>query len=284
MSGFRARELRAQGLRTRVFEAGSTADQEAVLLLHGAPGSADDWQALFPTLERLGRVVAFDLPGFGEADKPRGWGYSPAELGSFVGAALDGLGIERAHLVMVDLGGAAGTSWAATSPERLASAVLINTGVLIGYRWHALARLHRVPVLGQLVARSARLGFRTAMRLAEPRLPEQARERWARSYRWPTRRAMLRFYRAGSPETFEQLAPALRKLDPPALVLWGVHDRFVPVEQAERQRESFPSAEIILLAESGHYPPLDAPDRVAELVLPFLQAHLGGRRENGETA
>jgi pimeloyl-ACP methyl ester carboxylesterase len=98
------RPVSARGLRTRVFEAGPAAGREAVVLLHGAPGSAEDWQALLPQLGALGRTVAFDLPGFGEADKPSEWGYSPAEFGSFVGAVLDELRVEQAHLVMVDVG------------------------------------------------------------------------------------------------------------------------------------------------------------------------------------
>ena len=66
----------------------------------------------------------------------------------------------------------------------------------------------------------------------------------------------------------------IRRLERPALVIWGANNRFVRVEQAERQRESFPSAEVVVLGDSGHYSLLDSPDRVAELVLPFLKRQL----------
>jgi pimeloyl-ACP methyl ester carboxylesterase len=178
---------------------------------------------------------------------------------------------------MTDVGSIAGALWAAAHPDAFASAVLINGGVPIGYRWHALARLHRIPLVGELVvARCARVGLRTAMRRYNRpvELPRESLERWHRGYEWGTRRAMRRFHNSTEPSAIERLAPALRRLDRPALVVWGAHDGFVPLEQAERQLESFPSAEIVVLEDSGHYPQLDDPDRVAGAVIPFLRRQL----------
>ena len=84
----------------------------------------------------------------------------------------------------------------------------------------------------------------------------------------------MRFYRATPAEAMGVLAPVLRPLDRPALVLWGGHDPFVPVEQAERQRETFPSAEVVVLDESGHWPHIDDPESAAGVVVPFLQRQL----------
>jgi pimeloyl-ACP methyl ester carboxylesterase len=70
------------------------------------------------------------------------------------------------------------------------------------------------------------------------------------------------------------LVGTLRALDRPALVVWGAHDRFVPLVQADRQLESFPGAQVRVLDDSGHYPHLDDPDGVAAVVVPFLQAQV----------
>jgi pimeloyl-ACP methyl ester carboxylesterase len=53
-------------------------------------------------------------------------------------------------------------------------------------------------------------------------------------------------------------------------VVWGAHDRFLPVEQAELQKESFPSAEVVVFEDSGHWPYLDNPERAAKVIVPFL--------------
>lgn len=269
------RSFNAHGIASGVLESGSNpSTEEAVVFVHGGPGSASDWNALLVEVGLVARAVAFDLPGFGAAAKPARWDYSPDAFATFVAAALSELGVRRAHLVMSDLGGQAGLHWAAAHPDSFASAVMINTGALIGYRWHLLARLHRTPLLGTAVAAGARIGFARVMRLNEPNLPEETIARWAHDFDWGSRRAILRFYRASPPAVSERLVPALARLDRPALVLWGERDRFVPAAQAERQREPFPSAQIELLQGLGHYGHLEAPQRIAKRALPFLRRQL----------
>jgi pimeloyl-ACP methyl ester carboxylesterase len=280
-----SRELRALGLRTRVLEAGPGGSGEAVVFLHGGPGSANDRDDLLPQVGAFARAIAFDLPGFGRADKPGDWDYSPYSYATFIAGALSVLGVRRAHLVMGDIGGGAGLFWSAAHPEAFASASMFGAGVLIGYRWHAVARLHRTPFVGGMAARSGRLGFRPVMRVYERaprRLPKELVERWWRDYDWGTRRAVLRFWRATPPTALERIAPVLRRLDRPALVLWGAHDRFSSVAQAERQRESFPSAEVLVFGKSGHYPHLDDPEGVAEAVVPFLRRQVEAPGQGGE--
>jgi pimeloyl-ACP methyl ester carboxylesterase len=272
MSTIRTSELRALGLRTRVLEAGPERAEEAVVFIHGGPGSADDWHHLLPKTGAFARAVAFDLPGFGEADKPRNWwGYLGVGWATFIAAALNQLQIKRVHLVANDMGGDSGLTWATAHSENLASAVLINTGMLIGYRWHLIAKLHRVPLFGYIPALTGRVGFRPILRLYEPGLPKEVLKRWYRQYDWGTRRALFRFYRATPTSGAGRAAPELARLDRPALVIWGKENRFVPVEQAETQRESFPSAEVVVLENSRHYSHLDSPERVDDLVIPFLK-------------
>jgi pimeloyl-ACP methyl ester carboxylesterase len=275
VGGVRRRELVVQGLRTRVHESGAGDADEAIVLIHGGPGSANDWDDLLPRVAAFSRGIALDLPGFGAADKPADhWGYTTAAWAVFIGGALRELGVRRVHLLAHDLGGEAAVMWGLANPDAFASAILINTGVLIGYRWHLIGRLHRAPVLGQLAALAGGVGLRPAMRLYEPALPATVLKRWRREYDRGTRRAMLRFYRVNPPRSTGRLAGDLRRLDRPALVIWGGRNRFVPVAQAERQRESFPRAEVAVLPHAGHYPHLQDPPSVANLVLPFLERQL----------
>jgi pimeloyl-ACP methyl ester carboxylesterase len=67
----------------------------------------------------------------------------------------------------------------------------------------------------------------------------------------------------------------LRVLDRPALVIWGADDAYLPREQAERQRESFPSARVEVLEGHGHWVFHEDPERVASLVVPFLREQVG---------
>jgi pimeloyl-ACP methyl ester carboxylesterase len=83
--------------------------------------------------------------------------------------------------------------------------------------------------------------------------------------------AVLRLYRATEPDLgSERLHHRLRSLVRPALVVWGARDPYLPVRCAQRQRETFPGAEVVLLADSGHWPMVDHPVAVEQPVLKFL--------------
>ena len=68
-----------------------------------------------------------------------------------------------------------------------------------------------------------------------------------------------------------QQAAALRKRSRPALVVWGKQDPYVPESLAAKQKQAFPRAEIHVLPGDGHWPFVDEPRRVRDLVIPFLR-------------
>lgn len=278
MTGLRKRELDVLGLRMPSIEAGPVESEEAVVFLHGHPGSSLDWEELIPQVGRFGRGVAFDLPGLGKADKPDDWDYTIGMYATVVAAALDVLGVTRAHLVMHDLGGGAGLLWAAAHPDSFASAVIMGTGVLIDYDWHRLAALQRKPFLGPLMVRMTNeKRFRAGMRYFHRnsrKLPDWFVDRLWEDYDLASRRAMMTMYRAAPPDGFTRLIPLFRELDRPALALWGERDPFVPSNQAELQRESFPRAEVVVLQGSGHWPFIDNPEAAAAHIVPFLERQL----------
>lgn len=277
-SALRERSIEIEGVRSLVRDSGEE-QPEAVVFVHGNPGSSRDWLYLAERVSAFARVVAPDMPGFGRADKPADFEYTVAGYARHLGGVLDTLGIQRAHLVLHDFGGPWGLAWAAAHPEVFASTVLINTGVLPGYRWHYLARIWRTPLLGELFQLLAsRRGFHLLLKHGNPRgLPRDFVDGMYDDYDRGTRRAVLRLYRATSnPDRLtEELAAVLRPLARPALVLWGRHDPYLDLAYAERQRDVFPSARIVVLDQSGHWPYADDPEAVLNAMLPFLQAQIG---------
>jgi pimeloyl-ACP methyl ester carboxylesterase len=248
---------------------------EAVVFVHGNPGSGADWLALMHEVSGIGRAVALDMPGFGQADKPRDFNYSVETGASFLGHALTQLGIQRAHLVLHDFGGPWGLMWAAMNPLKVASVTLINTGVLKGYKWHLMARIWRTPILGELQqALTTRAGFGWVIRWGCPRgLPDDFVNRMYDDLDSGTKRAILKLYRA-TPDTgpaADVMSGMLHGLDLPALVVWGEADPYLPVRFAEQQRDTFPRAELVVLGDSGHFPFADNPQAVASAVVPFLR-------------
>jgi len=260
-----------------VSSAGPRQAGEAVVFVHGNPGSSRDWDDLLDRTGRFARAVALDMPGFGRAAKPADFDHTIEGYAHFLGAALDRLGIARVHLVLHDFGGPWGLEWAARHRDRLASVVLIDTGVLLDYRWHYLARIWRTPLAGELLqATTTRSALRLVLRHGNQRsLPRAFVDRMYDDLDRATKRAILRLYRStGDPSAVgRRHADALRALDVPALVVWGRHDPYLPVALAECQRDAFPSAEVSVLDDSGHWPFVDDPEGVARRVEPFLRHH-----------
>jgi pimeloyl-ACP methyl ester carboxylesterase len=278
----REASVQARGVRSPVIEAGPAGAAEAVLFVHGNPGSSTDWSALAGAAGELGRAVALDMPGFGQARTPRDFHYHVASYAEFLEEARQALAIERVHLVVHDFGGPFGLLWGLQHPDAWQSVVLINVGVMPGYRWHRMARRWRTPVVGELAqAWIPRFAWRRAMQRANPRgLPMAFVDKMYDDYDRTTRRAVLKLYRA-TPDPGDRAAEigqALAALRKPALVIWGAKDPFIDVRYAERQREFFDVRELVVLPESGHWPFQDDPEPVQQAVVAFLGDRLGAAR------
>jgi pimeloyl-ACP methyl ester carboxylesterase len=276
------RTLSAGGTQAPMIESGPPEASEAVVFVHGNPGSSSDWTALVDAAGSVGRAVAVDMPGFGKAHAPAGFGYDVDSYAAFLEAAREQLGIERVHLVVHDFGGPFGLFWGLQHPERWASVVLMNVGVMPGYKWHSLAKRWRTPVLGELLhAFIPRAAWRREMQKNNPKgLPGEFVEKMYDDYDRETRRTVLKLYR-NTPDpgdTAAELGSALARLHKPALVIWGASDPFLDVAYAEGQRQFFDVQDVAILPESGHWAFQDDPERVRELLMPFLAAqHEGGR-------
>lgn len=280
VSAVRERRVEVRGIGAPVLEAGPANQTEAVVFMHGNPGSGADWRALLAATGDFARAVAPDLPNYGRADRSREFDATLAGYARWLGGALGELGIERAHLVLHDWGGSIGLTWAAEHPERVASLSFCNIGVQRGYRWHSFARLWRVPMLGELLqAITTPKVLVRAMTKDNPRLPRAAAERMAADNDRGTKRAALSLYRSvrfDGPEG-EALADHIetRLRDVPVNVLWGAKDPYIGVEFAEAQRATWPHAAVTILPEAGHWVFLDEPARAAEVLLPFLREQAG---------
>ncbi|HVO52830.1 MAG TPA: alpha/beta hydrolase [Solirubrobacterales bacterium] len=263
------------GAEPRLLQAGPAESSEAVVFVHGNPGSADDWEALIGATAGTGRrALAIDLPDFGETEAPAGFEHTVPGYAEFLGQALNALGVERVHLVIHDFGGPIGLFWAAMHADSLASVTLIDTGILPGYRWHRLARIWRTRGLGELFQATATRGaFRRLVSRGEPRgLPRPFVETMYDHYDKRTKRAVLALYRATDDPggMSAELSALIAPRDVPALVIWGEHDAYLPASYAEKQRQAFPSADVHVLPASGHWPFADAPETVERLLTGFL--------------
>ena len=219
------------GTAHSVLEAGPRDSAEAVVFVHGNPGSSRDWEDLVTRTGAFARAVAWDMPGFGRADKPHDFEFAVPGYARFLGEALSSLGVERAHLVLHDLGGPWGLEWAT---DHAGSRRQRGPGEHGRVRRVSLA--HPGPHLADTGARrglhgdSDRPMFRTA---DQPRPEAQAAARVSgldvrqlRPAHAPDRAEALP--RRGQPwPSARRQTETLRPHDLPALVLWGGRDPYL---------------------------------------------------------
>jgi pimeloyl-ACP methyl ester carboxylesterase len=109
-------------------------------------------------------------------------------------------------------------------------------------------------------------------------LPRSFVDRVMRYADWGHKRAVLKLYRASkNPDaTFGALSDRVSLLDRPACVIWGAGDKYLPVAYAAKQKESFPQAEVHELSGLGHWPFVDDPAAVRDILVPFLKRQVTG--------
>ncbi|HEY3820493.1 MAG TPA: alpha/beta hydrolase [Polyangiaceae bacterium] len=266
------------GVRSLVREAGPGESTEAVVFVHGNPGSGEDWLDLLGRVGSFTRAIAPDMPGYGKADRPRSFEYTVAAYARHLGGLLDALHVQRAHLVLHDFGGPWGLTWASDHPGAVASLTLFNVGVLPGYRWHKFARIWRTPVLGELMQLlTTRRSFGMFLNADNPKpFPRAFVDRMYADLDAGTKRAILKLYRSTNDlgGLVEHVAGKLGPLHVPTLVLWGTNDAYLPVRFAEEQRRFFDVRELRRMPGCGHWPFIDDPEGAAEPVVRFLRERL----------
>ncbi len=243
-----------------------------LLFLHGNPDTADVWDEVIHRLHPLYRCIAPDLPGFGRSAALPDRDASFESLGEFVDHLLEAAGVDLPlNLVTHDFGGAFGMAWAAQHPDKVRRLVIINHPFFIGdYRWHIWARIWRTPVLGELSLQAmCSPAFYRIVRYGSRQLTHESIRQAYSSISPQWKRTVLRLYRAANPADFRAWEPRMRRMTAqvPTLVLWGMHDPWVPRWVADR----FGAQRVVELPDCGHWPPAEGPERVATEIREFAR-------------
>jgi pimeloyl-ACP methyl ester carboxylesterase len=255
-----------------------------VVLLHGFAVSHWCFRHIIPGLAESNDVIAIDLPGSGESDRPPPAEYrydAPAYMETVLGV-LDALGLESASLVGHSMGGGVALYTAARRPERVDRLVAIDP-LCYPYRLPLEGRALLVPVVGPAIFHAffSRPVVRNYMRRQVYRDPALATEEWV-DYLWerlnrpggiPAVHASLQF--CHDPGVIARTVRAIRS---PTLIVWGDEDKVFPAAFGARLQSDIAGAELHVVRECGHAPPEEKPAEVVKVVSEFLGAAERTRR------
>src|SRR5918992_1670965 len=251
---------------------------ETVLCVHGLGGTK---ASFLPTVDALAddyRVVAMDLPGFGESDKPIGAPYDAAWFARSVFAVMDALGLERAHIAGNSMGGRVAIEVGLTDRDRTHGLMLLSPALawLRPRRWAPLVRALR-PELGLIQPAPRRVVeaiVRSLVPAANGGWTAAGIDEFLRAYL--TRSGRAAFYAAArnisldEPHGDEGFWTRLESLQSDSLFVWGKRDVLVPIGFMKHVERALPGARHVELS-CGHVPQVERPRETHAAVRRFLK-------------
>jgi pimeloyl-ACP methyl ester carboxylesterase len=256
----------------------------ALLLLHGLGCDHTTWQPVIGALARRYTVIAPDLLGHGQSAKPRA-DYSVGGYANAMRDLLTVLGIDKVTVVGHSFGGGVAMQFAYQFPERTERMVLVAPGglgreVSAAIRAITLPGFHQAMGLVTLpgVRQLTRGGLRTLAGTGLPRTRDLGEVAGiVDSLRDPAARRAIRHVVCAVVDWRGQVVTMVDRAyltqAMPMCVVWGTEDGVIPVRHAGIAAELAPGARVEVIANAGHFPHKDHPQRFVKILDEFIRTH-----------
>ena len=243
-----------------------------LLAVHGLGGTKASFLPTLPLMRNTHRVIAIDLPGFGDSVKPLRAAFDARYFARVISDLLDVLGIDRAHVAGNSMGGRIALELALTEPARVDRLVLLSPAMawLRPRRWAPVVRLLR-PELTMLPMPVERLVRRLVG--SGDDWTAAGVDEFLRSFSTPRGRhafhAVLRNIYLDAPHGDDGLWSRLADMQHDALFVWGRRDTLVPIAFMKHVERAFPAAKHLEL-DCGHVPQVERPFETHDAMRAFL--------------
>src|SRR5437588_1665548 len=250
----------------------SSREGRPVVLIHGNPGSGQDWTRVFGPLSALHRAIAFDRPGHGRSERPKHVDVTVEVQARLLHDALKQLHVERPIVVGHSWGGALALVYAINYPQEVAGVVLVAPAVYESQDVSLVSELPAVPVIGDAVNFVWSPWFAATVVRSEVKKaysPDPVPKNYLRSVlsEW-TRPKKVKAYsldEASLNDSLKQFSPRYPEITIPVSILAGDSDLIVPEkDNAERLHQAQPKSRLVLLPKTGHQIPFTRPQAVVD--------------------
>jgi pimeloyl-ACP methyl ester carboxylesterase len=247
-----------------------------LVFVHGLSGCWQNWLENIPHFARSRRVIAIDLPGFGDSELPQEHISIPG-YGQFVDAFLGEIGVERTSIVGNSMGGFIAAEVAISHPSRVGKLALVSAAGVMTVRQAELALAKRLSRAfhagsGRVLSRRQSLVRRRRLRkmilygivrypeLLQPELVYEIASGGGKPGFMDAFRAVLDY----------DFSDRLPGVESPTLIVWGRNDRIVPVGGAYRYEQLIPNSRRVIFEETGHVPMIERPALFNRVLEDFL--------------
>ncbi|MCJ8170799.1 alpha/beta fold hydrolase [Atopomonas sediminilitoris] len=255
------------------FYHGGPADAPVIVMIHGFGANKDNWVRMARHFTQDYQVLAIDLPGFGDSDKPDNVSYDVGSQAERVVKLMDELEVARFHVVGNSMGGHISALIAARHPERILSVGLIdNGGIEAPNKSELFIRLEKGEPNPLVVYKAEDFDqLMDFVFVKRPPLPAPLKQHFADEAL--ANQAMNDKIFTHLRERYIPLEPELPKIKAPTLVLWGDKDRVLDVSSIEVMKPLLAKPTIVVMKDCGHAPMIERPEETAEHYRRFLTAN-----------
>jgi pimeloyl-ACP methyl ester carboxylesterase len=256
------------------YEIAGPAGSPPIVLVHGFSVPAYVFDGTFEFFAESGfRVLRYDLFG-------RGWSDRPAlvyDIHLFVrqlSQLFDALGLERAHLLGLSMGGPVAAAFAVRFPQRVENMIFIDPAGAGAVSLPRLIELVKLPVVGEIVL--GLFGSGAMLRgIASGYYRHELIEAFQERYRVQMqfvgfKRALLSTLRSGMLRSFIETYARAGQLKKPSLLIWGREDKTIPIDAGRLLQQAIPHAEFHAIEGAGHIPHFERPAVVHPILAEFL--------------
>ncbi|MFL6090246.1 MAG: alpha/beta fold hydrolase [Aeromicrobium sp.] len=270
--------LTLDGTERRVF-VNRMGSGSPMTLLHGFPSCSHDWAKVAPSLSASHSLLMPDFLGFGASDKPSDHVYSIHEQADLVEAVWARSGVTSTRLVAHDYGVSVGQELLARRLDGNLSVDLERVDFLNGGLYPHLHRPEPVqtalldpvqgPAISEMINEELIVGSLAPTFAPGRDWAQDAADIWASMSRddgYLNAHLLIR-YITDRQEHADRWIGALEGTDVPLRFIWGLLDPISGAHMAEQIAARVPTAPLLALDDVAHWPPLEAPERVAGALL-----------------
>jgi pimeloyl-ACP methyl ester carboxylesterase len=256
-------------------------DAKVIVLVHGFLSSTISFRQLLPGLTKEYKVIALDLPGFGQSEKSKSFIYKLSNLGQLIIDFLDKLNIQNAILIGHSMGGQICMHAAKKAPDRIdklillgccsyvkrASRSLIACSYLPMFTWGMRSWIQKKDIKQNLlsVLHDSKLVTQEMIDGYSKPISEAA---------FINSLIRLLRHREGDMSSEE-----LREINQPVLMIWGKEDKVIPVKTGYRLKHDLPNAELIVYEKCGHLMMEEKPKEITTEIIRFIEKAEGMNHE-----
>jgi pimeloyl-ACP methyl ester carboxylesterase len=249
-----------------------------IVLIHGLGASSYTWHKIAPVLAKTNRVIAIDLKGFGQSDKPLDEHYSIQDQARLIGDFLERSKLQGVTLVGHSYGGGVALAVALDQMDagkrQIEKLVLIDS---VAYRQPLpfFFRVLRTPVIGEIgmslippevqMTQALHVAYHQDDKVTADTINNYASALHSEG----GRHALFQTINHLDPEQADQFSNRYRQLKTPALLLWCEHDKIVPLRFGKRLATDLPDSRIEVIEECGHIPHEEQPEETLQLIQQF---------------